>query len=340
MFHGSLSDSFGRRRILLVSLVVYSLTAVAGAAAPSFEWLLTFRVIQGLAAGAGMIVSRAIIRDRFAGSEAQRFMAQVTMVGGLGPAIAPIMGGWLHHFFGWRGPFVFLGLLGTCLLWACHRALPETLHDHKRQSFQPKHLARAYWETIRNPAFLGVSLALALGGGGFLLYVATAPDVALNILGLSETQFGWLFAPIVAGLMMGAALTSHKATSLSLSRWAAVGYASMAVGASLNLIYCLTCSPRLPWAVLPLGVYTFGFALVAPAATIQALDIFPQRKGLASSLQGFFQTLVFAVVSSGVARLVYRSGLKHAVGMAAMLVMSWMAYRFYQMRIAARLAHT
>jgi DHA1 family bicyclomycin/chloramphenicol resistance-like MFS transporter len=107
LFHGALSDSFGRQRVILTSLGVYSASVVACVLAASFGWILVLRVIQGLAAGAGMIVSRAVIRDLYDGPEAHRLMAQVTMLGGLAPVIAPILGGWLHVWFGWRGPFSF-----------------------------------------------------------------------------------------------------------------------------------------------------------------------------------------------------------------------------------------
>jgi DHA1 family bicyclomycin/chloramphenicol resistance-like MFS transporter len=127
LFHGALSDSFGRRSVILASLGIYIVSALACVVAPSFGWLLALRVIQGLAAGAGMIVSRAMIRDLFHGVEAQQLMSQVAMLGGAGPVIAPIFGGWLHVWFGWRGPFVFLGLLGVTLLLACRYGLPESL---------------------------------------------------------------------------------------------------------------------------------------------------------------------------------------------------------------------
>ncbi len=90
----------------------------------------------------------------------------------------------------------------------------------------------------------------------------------------------------------------------------------------------------MPWAVLPLGVYTFGFALAAPAITIQGLDLFPDRKGLASSLQGFVHTLIFALIAGLVAPLVYRSGLKHAAGLAVFMLLSWLAHRGYRSRAA------
>lgn len=326
LFHGALSDSFGRRRVIVVSLAIYALSAVACVIAPGFGWLLALRVIQGLAAGAGMIVSRAIIRDCFAGAEAQKFMAQVAMVSGVGPVAAPIVGGWLHVGFGWRGAFVFLSLLGAILWMGCYLGLPESLPAGARQSFHPGRLLRSYAEAVSHRTFLLLCLALALGGGGFLLYVATAPDVAINILGLKETQFAWLFLPIVSGLILGAAVSGKLAGRAAPLRLVRGGFALMAVGAALNLAVNLWLTPRVPWAVLPLMVYTFGFSLIVPVLTIQSLDVFPERRGLASSLQGFFHTVIFAVIAGMAARWVYRSGLKHAVGMAALAALSWFAY--------------
>jgi MFS transporter, DHA1 family, multidrug resistance protein len=327
LFHGALSDSFGRRRVILISLSVYAVSAAACVVAPSFGWLLGLRVVQGLAAGAGMIVSRAVIRDCFAGAEAQKFMAQVAMVAGLGPVLAPIVGGWLHVGFGWRGPFVFLGLLGVLLWWMCHWALPESLPRHLRQSFHPARLLRSYTEAVCHHTFVLLCLAVAFGGGGFLLYVATAPDVAINILGLSETQFGWLFVPIVAGLILGSALSGRLAGRIAPGRMVSCGFGLMGLGSALNLAVSAWLTPRVPWAVLPLTVYTFGFSLVAPVITIQSLDVFPQRRGLASSLQGFAHILIFALIAGLGAQLVYRSAFKHATGMVLLMALSWLAYR-------------
>lgn len=334
LFHGSLSDSFGRRRVILVSLGAYTVTALGCVVAPTFAWLLGLRVIQGLAGGAGMIVSRALIRDCFEGAEAQKFMSEVTMVSGLGPAIAPILGGWLHVWFGWRGPFVFLGMMGAALWCVCQIGLPESLPRHRWQSFHPGVLFRSYLRAMSHPGFLLLCLALGLGGGGFLLYVATASDVVINVLGLSTTQFGWLFLPIVSGMILGSAASGRLAGAFPPARFAKYGFTLMALGAVFSIAAVLGHTPRVPWAVLPLAVYTFGFALLAPVVTIQALDLFPEHKGLASSLQGFSHTLLFALIAGPVAPCVAHSGLKHAVGLALCMSLSCLAYCGFQMHAA------
>jgi MFS transporter, DHA1 family, multidrug resistance protein len=331
LFHGAVSDSFGRRPVILVCLAVYSLTAFACPFVPSFGGLLFLRVIQGLSAGTGMIVGRAVIRDRFEGAEAHRFMAQVTVVSCLAPAIAPILGGWLHVWFGWRSPFLFLGLLGTALFWTCLKWLPESLPPQARQSFHPAALTRSYCQVLRHPPFLALALALSLSGGGFLIYVATAPDMVLNVLRLSPTQFGWLFVPIVLGLLLGSGITAHlsgRARPHLLLRWA---FALMGGASLLNCVYNVFCSPHIPWAVIPLFLYALGLSLFAPIGTVLCLDLFPEKRGLVSSLQGFVQLLLFALLSGGAARLVYGSGLKHALAMAIMLLVTWGCWRVYRL---------
>jgi DHA1 family bicyclomycin/chloramphenicol resistance-like MFS transporter len=336
LFHGALSDSFGRRRVILGALGVYTVSGLGCVLAPSFSWLLALRAVQGLGGGAGMIVSRALIRDCFEGTAAQKFMAEVTMVSGLGPAIAPILGGWLHLWFGWRGPFVFLAVLGAALWSACYFGLPESLPRHRRQPFHPGRLFRSYLSTLSHPGFLLLCLGLSLAGGGFLLYVATAADVVMHILGLSGTQFGWLFLPIVSGLVLGSAASGWLAGAVPPRRFVRYGFALMALGAVLNLAAGLWQAPRVPWAVLPLTVYTFGFSLLAPVITIQALDLFPEHKGLASSLQGFSQTLVFTLIAGPVSSLVARSALRHAAALALFLGLSGLAYYGFQRHAAGR----
>lgn len=326
LFHGAISDAFGRRRVIVISLGIYTLSALSCVVAPNFNWLLALRVVQGLAAGAGMIVSRAMIRDQFSGPDAHRLMSMIMMLSGLGPVIAPIVGGGLHVWFGWRGPFAFLALLGLSLALACRFGLTETLPVQQRHPFHPVHLFRAYTQTIRNSAFLCSCLALAFGGGGFLLYVATAPDMVLNILKLSETQFAWLFVPIISGMMLGAALNGWMAGRFAPERALRLGFGFMAAGAMLNLGVNYWLEPRIPWTVLPLPVFSFGFSLIVPVITVQGLDLVPHRKGLAASLQGFTQTLVFALISAVIAPLVYRSGFKHALGLATLTALSGLAY--------------
>jgi DHA1 family bicyclomycin/chloramphenicol resistance-like MFS transporter len=268
-----------------------------------------------------------VVRDLYEGAHAQKLMAQTAIAAGLGPVMAPIMGGWLHEWFGWVGPFAFLSVLGAALWIACHRFLPESLPVTRRQSFHPGRLVRSYKETLTHGKFVLLCLSMAFAGGGFLLYVATAPDMVLNILELKPTQFGWLFMPIVSGLILGSVMCERSAGRLSPQSALKLGFGIMFLGSIVTL--CANVIPHhLPvvFLVLPLGIYTFGFALIAPVLTIQSIDLFPTRRGLASSMQGFSHVIVFALISDVAARLVYHSAVKHAVGLFVMMGVSVIAY--------------
>ena len=329
LFHGAISDSLGRRRVILAALVVYVGTAVGCVLAPSFAWLLAFRIVQGLSAGAGMIVGRAMIRDVFDGVEAQNLMAHITMIFGIAPAAAPVIGGWAHEAFGWQGGFGVLTVLSSVLLVACVAVLPETHPPERRQPFAPKPLARSYVALARDPRFLGLATSVAFSFGGVFVYIATAPDYVLNTLHLGETQFAWLFVPVVAGLFFGSWLVTRLSARWPATTLVAGGYVLMAGATVWNLALNALTEPQVPWAVLPLVPYGLGVALLGPNANILALDLVPERRGLASSLMGFVHVLVFALISAVVAPLLH-SGPAHAVGMAGMLALSGLSWTLYR----------
>src|SRR5690606_38976930 len=136
MFWGTLSDSFGRRPVIVASLILFGVGSVGSAFAPSFGWLVFFRILQGCSAGAGRVVGQALVRDRFHGAEAQRLFANITMVFSLAPAIAPVIGGYLDSHAGWRSTFILLTVLTIALLVVCWRQLPESLVPEARQPFK------------------------------------------------------------------------------------------------------------------------------------------------------------------------------------------------------------
>ena len=144
LWHGALSDAFGRRNVILVALVVFALATFGCAASHSVHYLWIFRILQGVSAGAGVVVGRAIIRDLYADAPAARLLSLVTMIFSIAPAIAPIVGGWIVTWFDWRAIFLSLLVYSVLLFIYCYRNLPETLPLHKRQPFNPRHLARNY----------------------------------------------------------------------------------------------------------------------------------------------------------------------------------------------------
>ena len=327
LFYGTLSDTFGRRPVILVALTVYTLASVGAAWAPSFGWLLVFRALQGLSAGAGSVIGQAIVQDRYAGAQAQRMMSHIMMVFGLAPAIAPILGGWLHVSFGWRSTFMFLAIFGATMILVCFRMLAESLPPEKRQAFHPGTIGRNYLLVLRNPQFVLLSLSVGLAFSGLSLYIGSASNFVMEILGLPETAFAWMFIPLIGGMVVGSAWGGKRAHKSTPPRMMKTGFAVMALAAIINVGYNTLFKAEVPWATLPLFVYTFGLAVAMPAIQLTAMGLFPNNRGLASSMVGFIQMMSFALVSGLVAPLLFGSALKLALGVAAGLTLSFIAWR-------------
>ncbi|WP_287966342.1 multidrug effflux MFS transporter [Diaphorobacter sp.] len=319
LFHGSLSDSFGRRPVVLCGLAVFTLASLGCALSQSIGQLVAFRALQGLSAGAGIVVSRAVIRDMFPPTQAQRVMAQVTIFFGVAPAIAPIVGGWLSVHLGWHSVFWFLTGVGVLLWVANWRLLPESLPAHKRQPIHMGHLLRGYWELGTSPRFILLALASGVPFNGMFLYVLSAPAFLGELLGLGPTEFFWFFVINIAGIMGGAWASGRLAGRIPPKRQIRHGFVIMLAMALLNLGANLALAPHVSWALWPIGIFSFGWALMVPVVTLLVLDLYPQRRGMASSLQAFVGATANGLVAGVVAPLVMHSAL--ALAAASLLLM-------------------
>jgi DHA1 family bicyclomycin/chloramphenicol resistance-like MFS transporter len=193
LFHGALADSFGRRPVVLWGIAAFTLASAGCAMSQTIGQLVFFRGLQGLSTGAGIVVSRAVIRDMFPPAQAQKVMSQVTIYFGVAPAIAPIIGGWLFVHADWHAIFWFLTAIGVALWVANFRLLPETLHVTERQPFNMHNLMQGYWELCSNPRFLLLALASGIPFNGMFLYVLCAPEFLGTHMGLAPTQFSGSF---------------------------------------------------------------------------------------------------------------------------------------------------
>ena len=326
LFYGSLSDTFGRRRVLLFSSLGYALTSCVAAFVSSTEGLVLIRFAQGAMAGSGMVVARAIVQDRFQGADAQRMMSLVMFCFGLAPALAPIFGGWLQTHGGWRATFFFLAAFGAILV------LPETLPAAKRQPLKLGVIAGNYLMALRHSQFRLMVAGTAMMTGATAIYISSAAEFVMGVLKLEATSFGWLFIPLIGGSMLGSALSGSLARHIPVRIQKAIGYTCLAIGSASNVLYNLsTDTPAVPWAVLPIACYTLGISLLMPILSLQIMGTFPQMRGLASSLQGFTQMSVFAIMAGIVVPQLFHSGLAlalgHAVSVSAGMLIWWIAAR-------------
>ena len=292
---GPLSDALGRRPIVLVGLAIYTVASVGCALSASFAWLMAFRAVQGMSAGVGMAIGRAVVRDLHEGPEAQRLMSTITMIFGIAPAIAPVIGGWIHVAFGWRSVFGFMVLIGVTLTIVSYARLPETHPQERRAPLHAGDLARTAWRIASHHEFIVLALAAGLTICAMMTYLGAAPAIVLGLWHLTETQFAWLFVPIIAGFVAGAWLSGRLAGRISGRRQVAAGFAlSLGSGALVLALHAVVQPlPVIVQEVL-IGIDAVGVQLVMPILVLRMLDLFPKSRGSAASVQSCVMLLTGA----------------------------------------------
>ncbi|MES2958111.1 MAG: multidrug effflux MFS transporter [Pseudomonadota bacterium] len=333
LFHGALADSFGRRPVILWGLALFTLASIGCALAPTIGWLIFFRAVQGMSTGAGMVVSRAIIRDMFPPADAQRVMSQVTIYFGVAPAVAPMVGGLLFVYGDWHSIFWLLAAIGA-LLWVFNwRRLPETLHADHVQPFEVRHLMRGYWQLGADPRFLALSLASGVPFNGMFLYVLSAPAWLGGHLKLAPTEFFWFFCLSIAGIMSGAWLSGRLAGRITPRKQIRRGFEIMVAASAVNVALNAMFAPHWAWALAPVALFSFGWALMVPVVTLAVLDLVPERRGMASSLQSFVGSVANGLVAGVIAPLVMHSTLGLALTSAAFLSIGFVAWQWVKRRL-------
>ena len=297
LLHGPLSDALGRKPVIIGGMLLYAGASVVCALAPTLPVLLLGRALQGVCAGAGTIVGRTVVRDLFHGEQAQRVMAQISMIFAVAPAAAPIFGGWLIGIAHWR--MIFWALMGMALVLALATAtlLPETHPAERRSPLRVSALVAAVVDAARDRGVRRLVGVASFNFASLFTYIAAAPAIVVTHLGLGASDFGWLFVPIVLAMMSGSWLTGRLAGTFSSERFLALGFGLSAIGATLGLAAELSGLPRFPWILIGPMITGLGIALVFPISTLLLLDLRPAHRGTLSTLQAFASTVLNAALA-------------------------------------------
>ena len=335
LVHGPLSDAWGRRRMVLVALAVYVLASIGAALARDLTELIWARVGQGMAAGAGVVIGRAVVRDLFSGARAQKVMSNITLVFAMAPAIAPVIGGWLDTVWGWRSVFWFLAGFAALSIVGVWRFMPETVSPEQRQSLAIGFVLRSYARALRHAPFMGLTLVFALLFAGMFLYIAAAPIILLSHLQQTPVDFWKFFVPVVLGLMLGSRISNAVASRLAPRHSVWLGLGLSALGVLLNLIVNAfgivqtdwvhapsgAVDGAVAWVVAPILLYAMGMSTAMPSLNLMGLDYLPTQRGLGSALQGFTQMVLAGTVSAlAVAVLA-----QHLMWLAGGMAVVWLA---------------
>lgn len=326
LWHGAISDAIGRLPALRWGLALFALASIGCALAPDAQTLWFFRAVQGLSAGAGNVVARALVRDLFEGVAAQRVMAQVQMIFGLAPAIAPIIGGMLLAIH-WQAIFVFLALYAVLTLVAALKLLPETVPEHRRVPLSARQVVTGYKQVFGDMEFMRLALAFGANFAGFFVYVLAAPVFLIRHLGLNAHQFGFMFVPTVCGMVLGSWLARRLAGKLESGRILRLAYLWMAGAALLNVAVCLFLPPSFWVNIPPIALYNVGMALTMPVLSVAALDRHPRLRGTAASGQAFLQMLLSTLSAGALIPLLWDHLIGLALGMSGYALLGWYCAR-------------
>ena len=295
---GPLSDRFGRRPILLIGLTVYVLATVASTLAPSMQWLIGWRVLQGAAMGALVMCARAIVRDLYRPTDGARIMSKgLTGLGVLACICGPL-GGLLADYADWRITLLAPAIFGVLALALITLRFEESLSRPNPLALRPAALLRTWLQILRNPTFLAFSALSAASYGGLFTFLATSPFVLINIMGLSKTQYGVVFFFMCLAYVVGTFLCRRLLTRFGVQNSVGIA-AGLSLTSGLLLAGLTWAGVNSLWAIVwPYALFMLAHGVHQPCGQSGAVGPFPQAAGTASALNGFFMTLVAFVMGT------------------------------------------
>ena len=298
IFYGPISDSFGRKPPLYFGMALYAIGAMGCSLAPTIEWLIVLRFVQGIGACAGMTIPRAVVRDLYTGPDAARLMALIMLVFSVSPILAPLLGSAVAEFTSWRLIFLTMALIGLLGLAVAVFVLKETRLPQDRVAIDFGSVASGYLMLLQDRHFLGVSCVGGFGMASFFAFLAGSSFVYIDHFGFTPAQYslafsinavafigaaqltGWIGRRVGLKVMVSAALTYYVAVTLGL-----FGVTLAGVDNAILMMACLFCA---------FG----GLGLVIPSVVVLALENYAARAGAASALLGTLQLVTGAVVVS------------------------------------------
>ncbi|WP_159888422.1 Bcr/CflA family efflux MFS transporter [Paenibacillus puerhi] len=293
---GTLSDVMGRRKPLLLAMILYAGASLICAFAPSIGFFIAVRFIQGFAAAAGIVISRAIVRDVYSGHELTKFFSLLMLVSNLGPLLAPVVGSGVIAFMAWSGVFLFLGLIGLLLVMATAWKLEETLPVEKRVSSNIRELIGNFKSLMQDRQFAGYALAQGIMIAGVFAYVSGTPFIYQKIYGASPQLFALLFGSNGISLIIGSQVVGRLAHRISERSFLAIGL-WLSVAASVVVLLVVLLQGPLFALVVPLFFFVASIGMTATASFSLAMETQSRMAGSAAALLGLIPFLLGAVTS-------------------------------------------
>lgn len=296
LFIGPLSDMIGRRKPLLIGLSLYGLASLFCIWSPSIWTFVLLRSLQGLTASAGIVISRAVVRDLYVGSELTKFFALLALINGLAPILAPIIGAQLLHIFPWQGVFVVLSIIGIIMFVIVGLGLPETLLTERRAQSGIQAAVMTYYRILQDRIFVGYALSQGLVFASMFAYISGSSFIIQKIYNGSATTFSFIFAMNGLGIMIASYVTGRLAGRFTERSLFVVGLGLSAFGGVALLVLLLNQAPL--YAVLvPLFFVVSSVGIVSTAGFTLAMQNQGKSAGSASAILGITSLILGGVVA-------------------------------------------
>ncbi len=323
---GPLSDRFGRRPVLLWSMALYAAASVVCAGAGDFSQLTVARLFQALGACAGPVLGRVVVRDVYGRERAARMFAYMAMAMAAAPAVAPMIGGFLTQWPGWRGIFLALGLVGTALVLAVALMLSETNRHPNPDAVNPGRLQANYRRLLGDRSYRGFVLCFAGVFSALFAFISGSSFVLIDRFALSPVMYGLSFGIVVLGYMVGSFASGRLTLRLGIPRMITLGLWVGNGGGLLGVALTLAGLDSVPAIVGPVALVMIGAGLVLPNAMAGAIAPFGEMAGTASALLGFFQMLLAALAGIAIAWFGAYGALPMMLGIALSNLLAALAY--------------
>lgn len=297
MIYGPLLDRFGRKKPLIIGLSIYILASVGCAMTQSADLLIILRFVQALGSCGGMVASRAMVRDFFPPTETAKIFSMLMLVIGVSPILAPTVGGYVIDYWGWHYIFIVLGAITLLIMLGVIFLLPESKQSDPSMSLKPRPIIRSFWQVFINPQFLVYGFAGGMASSGLYAYLSGSPFVIMEIFGLTEKQYGWVFGLIAAGLITSSQLNSlmlKRSTSENIAKYALLAQACVGI---ILLLLTITDTLNLMSIIVLIFCFLACQGFVFPNTSALALNPFDESAGSASALLGSVQLGIGAMAS-------------------------------------------
>lgn len=332
---GPLSDQFGRRKIVLFSIALYTVGSVIAALASTIGVLIFARILEGIGACGMMVCAFAVVRDVISGNEAGKVYSYLNGAIAISPLFAPLIGGYLDVWFGWRAPFIALAALGSVVFMVMLFFLSETQKPEHKIKLDAKIFQR-YWQVIKNSQFRVYSFAAASTLACFFTFFSVSSYILIGILHIPETHFGYYFGAIGLIFFFSSIAAGRLCMSIGVFRVALIGAITFFACGAWMLIWTLIAGTSIMSFMLPVAVSSIAGALMMGAGAAGALEPFAEMAGTASALLGAFQFLLATAVGSFIMHWRVESNLSYAIPLTVFGALISIAVVLFQLTSKAR----